>query len=78
MIQDPTKRRQLLRSLYDDFETAYEDNHLASMIRQHRPEVIVDCVNTATEFPIKMSLMVPQRYENGSVKMGFHLQGSKT
>ncbi len=48
LIQDPTKRRQLLRSLYDDFEVAYEDNHLASMIRQHRPEVIVDCVNTAT------------------------------
>lgn len=48
LIQDPAKRRQLLRSLYDDFETAYEDNHLASMIRQHRPEVIVDCVNTAT------------------------------
>lgn len=48
LIQDPSKRRLLLRSLYDDFETAYEDNHLASMIRQHRPEVIVDCVNTAT------------------------------
>lgn len=48
LIQDPIKRRQLLSSLYDDFETAYEDNHLASMIRQHRPEVIVDCVNTAT------------------------------
>jgi hypothetical protein len=48
LIQDSTKRRQLLRSLYDDFEQAYEDNHLASMIRHHRPEVIVDCVNTAT------------------------------
>lgn len=48
LIQDPTKRRQLLSSLYDDFEKAYEDNHLASIIRQHRPEVIVDCVNTAT------------------------------
>lgn len=48
LIQDPMKRRQLLSSLYDDFEAAYEDNHLASMIRQHRPEVIVDCVNTAT------------------------------
>ena len=48
LIQDPTKRRQLLRSLYDDFEIAYEDNHLATMIRHHRPEVIVDCVNTAT------------------------------
>ena len=48
LIQDPSKRRQLLSSLYDDFEAAYEDNHLAGLIRQHRPEVIVDCVNTAT------------------------------
>jgi hypothetical protein len=41
-------RRRLLKALYDDFEDAYRDNHLVRVIRQHRPEVIVDCVNTAT------------------------------
>lgn len=48
LIQDSVKRRYLLASLYDDFEKAYIENHLVQMIRTHRPEVIVDCVNTAT------------------------------
>lgn len=41
-------RKKLLTALYDDFESAYRNNHLVQLIRQHRPEVIVDCVNTAT------------------------------
>jgi hypothetical protein len=48
LMGDPPARRRLLRSLYDDFEAAYHENHLVRLIRQHRPEVIVDCVNTAT------------------------------
>lgn len=48
LIKDTSKRRHLLRSLYDDFEDAYAENHLVQIIRKHRPEVIVDCVNTAT------------------------------
>lgn len=42
------ERRKLLQTLYGDFETAYQTNHLVQMIREHRPQVIVDCVNTAT------------------------------
>ena len=48
LMADRAARGRLLRSLYDDFEAAYRDNHLVRLIRQHRPEVIVDCVNTAT------------------------------
>ncbi len=48
LIQDTSKRQILLRSLYDDFEKAYSDNHLAKMIARHQPQAIVDCVNTAT------------------------------
>lgn len=48
LIQDSDKRRTLLASLYDDFEKAYTDNHLAQMIHRHQPHAIVDCVNTAT------------------------------
>jgi hypothetical protein len=46
--EDPLLRRRLLAALYDDFESAYKQNHLAKMIKRHRPDVIVDCVNTAT------------------------------
>ena len=48
ILADPDRRRRLLVSLYEDFDAAYEDNHLVRLIRHHRPEVIVDCVNTAT------------------------------
>lgn len=48
LLSDPSVRRRLLAALYDDFEGAYADNHLVHLIRQHRPEVVVDCVNTAT------------------------------
>jgi hypothetical protein len=45
---DPALRRRLLSALYDDFEAAYVQNHLVKLIKRHRPDVIVDCVNTAT------------------------------
>ena len=48
ILADPAQRARLLASLYDDFEAAYAENHLVRAIRRHRPEVIVDCVNTAT------------------------------
>ena len=48
VLGDPATRRALLRELYGDFDTAYRKNHLVGMIRLHRPEVVVDCVNTAT------------------------------
>ncbi len=41
-------RGKLIEALYDDFDEAYRENHLVRLIRRHRPEVIVDCVNTAT------------------------------
>ena len=48
LLSSSATRRRLLSSLYDEFETAYQENHLVHLIRRHRPEVIVDCVNTAT------------------------------
>ncbi|TVQ89407.1 MAG: hypothetical protein EA397_15215 [Deltaproteobacteria bacterium] len=41
-------RGRLLDFLYGDFDIAYRENHLVNLIRRHRPEVVVDCVNTAT------------------------------
>ncbi|MDP2316188.1 MAG: hypothetical protein Q8P41_25040 [Pseudomonadota bacterium] len=50
ILADPKLRGKLLNALYDDFEESYRANHLVNLIRTHRPEVIVDCVNTATGF----------------------------
>ncbi len=48
ILADPALRRQLLDALFGDLESAYRVNHLAALIAQHRPEVIIDAVNTAT------------------------------
>jgi len=48
ILNNDETRRELLETLYGEFETAYRKNHLSGLIKRHRPEVIVDCVNTAT------------------------------
>jgi hypothetical protein len=48
ILDDPSQRGQLLDALYGNFEQAYGQNHLVQMIQRHRPNVIVDSVNTAT------------------------------
>ncbi len=48
ILGDPSLRSQLLEALYGRFEHAYADNHLVQLIQRHRPDVIVDAVNTAT------------------------------
>jgi hypothetical protein len=50
ILADAAMRRRLLSALYDDYEESYKHNHMVHLIRTHRPEVIVDCVNTATGF----------------------------
>ena len=50
LLDDAALRSRLLDAVYGDFERAYRHNHLVQMIRMHRPEVIVDAVNTATGF----------------------------
>jgi hypothetical protein len=47
-LQDRAIRRRLMATLYGDFERAYEENHLVRLIARTRPDVVVDCVNTAT------------------------------
>lgn len=48
ILSDRPLRRRLLDTLYGDFDAAYQENHLVTLLREHRPEVVVDCVNTAT------------------------------
>ncbi len=46
--RDPGLRRRLFDDTYRNFENAYRDSFLARLLLQERPDVIVDCVNTAT------------------------------
>lgn len=48
LLEDPTHRETLFADLFDTIEDAYEHSHLVNIMRKHRPDVIIDSVNTAT------------------------------
>ncbi len=50
LLANRKQRAMLLKDVYSDINAAYKHNHLVKLIRLHRPEVMVDCVNTATGF----------------------------
>ena len=45
---DAAFRRRLFNDVYTDFESAYKDAMVVRLLLAERPDVIVDCVNTAT------------------------------
>lgn len=45
---EPGQRRRIFDHLYGDFEAAYQASMLSKLILRVKPDVVVDCVNTAT------------------------------
>jgi NAD(P)-dependent dehydrogenase (short-subunit alcohol dehydrogenase family) len=51
VLADRAARNQLLDDLYGDLtDDVVRRSHFASLLDRHRPELVVDCVNTATAF----------------------------
>jgi hypothetical protein len=48
LLVDSVHRETLFADLFDDIEEAYKHSRLVSIIRRHRPDVIIDSINTAT------------------------------
>src|SRR5262249_10829748 len=48
LIMSPTRRRSLYEDLFGPLDKAYERSLLAQSVREHRPDVLIDCVNTAS------------------------------
>ena len=48
LLQDPDYRAELYEDLFGDTEAAYQRSQLVQLILEHRPDVIVDAINTAT------------------------------
>ena len=48
LLRDPRNRAALYEDLFGDFDAAYSRSQLAQLILEHRPDVVVDCINTAT------------------------------
>ncbi len=51
VLADTEARAQLLDDLYGDLtDEVVTRSHFATLLDRHRPEIVVDCVNTATAF----------------------------
>jgi hypothetical protein len=48
LLREPENRGALYEDLFGDFDAAYSRSQLARLILEHRPDVVVDCINTAT------------------------------
>ncbi len=48
LLEDPDAREGIFADLLGPLDDAYERSSLARLILNHRPDVIVDCINTAT------------------------------
>jgi hypothetical protein len=48
VLDEAEGRRRVMDDLLGPFDAAYGGSHLAAMILRHRPDVIIDAVNTAT------------------------------
>ena len=47
-LKTPERRDALYEDLFGDFDAAYARSQLVQLILEHRPDVVVDCINTAT------------------------------
>ncbi|HWP41761.1 MAG TPA: hypothetical protein VNO14_00905, partial [Blastocatellia bacterium] len=48
LMASPARRLALYEDLFGPLDDAYEKSMLARAVREHRPDVIIDCVNTAS------------------------------
>jgi hypothetical protein len=48
LMASPARRRALYEDLFGPLDDAYERSMLARAVREHRPGIIIDCVNTAS------------------------------
>ena len=71
LLATKSNRKALRDALYADFHVAYRDNHLVQLILEHKPEVIIDSVNTATGISY-------QDVFDGANKLIEDLEGSAT
>ena len=48
LLTSPARRRALYDDLFGPLDGAYERSMLAAAVREHTPDVLIDCVNTAS------------------------------
>ncbi len=48
LLEDAARRETLFEDLFGKLDDAYEHSHLVSLVRKHRPDIIIDSINTAT------------------------------
>jgi hypothetical protein len=48
LLQSQVRREMLYQDLFGNIEEAYQRSAVVSIIKRYKPDVVVDCINTAT------------------------------
>src|SRR5215471_8223630 len=48
LMRSRRRRRALYEDLFGQLDSAYDRSMLVAVMREHRPDVLIDCVNTAS------------------------------
>lgn len=76
--QNPMHRAGLLEDVYGDINTAYEHSHLVHLLRQHRPNILVDAINTATGLSYRNAFYASTKVQQAIKESGARVAGNET
>jgi hypothetical protein len=49
MLADPVKRKKIISDVMDDLtDDVLEEQSLYKLLKEHKPDIVIDCINTAT------------------------------
>lgn len=77
MLEDSDFRRAVFDSVYGDVETAYKRSELVQLILEHRPDVVIDAVNTATGLSYQDLFTAANMVSRGLDEVRQNLQAGK-
>ena len=61
LLDNPANHALLYEDLFGSFDAAYEKSALVEIILEHKPDVIVDCINTATAISYQDATSISQK-----------------
>ncbi len=64
LLEDPENREKLYADLFGDIDATYTRSSLVQLIKKHRPDVMVDCINTATSISYQDAESISKKTHN--------------
>jgi hypothetical protein len=64
LLEDPENREKLYADLFGEIDATYTRSSLVQLVKKHRPDVIVDCINTATSISYQDAESISKKTHN--------------